>query len=209
MMTLITSCGRQDLLAQTVSSLYINQSQPIDIVIHEDRPGLEEKEMALAGARIIHTNGLGQHGSIERFLKAVDGLKYYLHCEDDWKFTNRYDWIRVSKKIMDEDQRVIKVLARDGSPHPCDHGFAIRYGDLPHEFIRYGYLQPWDGDDGIKWGGFSWNPGVTRFDLLKKFLPFPKLEQELAQNINNAGYKVVELAVPIYQHIGDGRSTHD
>lgn len=182
MNALITSCGRFDLLNRTLITLYENQKTPFFLTINED--GLTKS---------------GQHNSIEKFLNTVDG-KYYLHCECDWLFENSYDWISESVRIMEADPTIIKVLCRNGSPHPCAHDKVSASG------IAYGILEPWH-NDGITWMGFSWNPGVTRLDLLKQFIPFGKREQDLAEQIHAAGYKIAELSIPIYTHIGDGRST--
>jgi hypothetical protein len=123
--------------------------------------------------------------------------KYVLFCEDDWIFENNYDWIGKSVEILESNQSIMKVLARDGSPHPCkitENGF--------------GYIGIWVGPDEVVWCGFSWNPGVTRAQDLKNFIPFPKWEQELAKLIYFTGYQMVELEQKVYKHIGDGRSTH-
>lgn len=209
MTCLITSCGRIDLLKQTIASLLIGQQEPIKIVVHEDSNDNETLEYtkSLDSNEIMcmWTRGIGQHKSIEHFLKTFTG-KYYLHCEDDFEFKNSYNWIDASMRIMQEDPMVIKVLVRKDSPHPCIHDHYIR--TEVDQYLKFGYLSPWTGSDGIKWSGFSFNPGVTRADLLKQFMSFPKWEQELAERIYKAGYKVVELTPPVYSHIGDGRSTH-
>jgi hypothetical protein len=179
MEALITSCGRYDLLFKTLESFHKNQSQNVFINIHED--GLSK---------------IGQHDSIEKYLNRF-GEKYYLHCEEDWMFVNSYDWIKKSIEIMEADNSIIKVLCRGGSPHPCTH-----------DQDGFGFVNTWTGEDGILWHGFSWNPGVTRADLLKQFIPFAKTEQEVAEQIYKAGYKVVELEKYICTHIGEGRSTH-
>ncbi len=211
MFALLTSCNRPDLLERTVKSFYKNQIQKVRLWIHED--GDQEnvhsffnkiKEITDVNGMvtILETEKVGQHKSIEMFL---DGLseKYYIHLEDDWEFNNKYDWISESIKIMNSDPKVIKVLCRDGSPHPCDH----RY-NIPGSDVDFGYIEPWrDNWEGHLWHGFSFNPGVTRMDLLKKFVPFPSSEQELAKKIYDAGYKTVELSKGVYKHIGDGRST--
>jgi hypothetical protein len=180
MLALLTSCGRFDLLKTTLESLHKEQKNNFFLNIHED--GLSK---------------IGQHGSIEKFILS-NNEKYYLHLEEDWEFNNHYDWISESIRIMDQDTSIIKVLCRHESPHPCDHDIKKGYGEL----------KPWTGTDGITWHGFSWNPGVTRMDLLKTFIPFPAWEQDIAKNIYDTGYKVVELIKPVYKHIGDGRSTH-
>lgn len=200
MKTLITSCNRRDLLEQTIESLFKNQKVELNITLHEDHPNM----ISLAGSGIILTGGIGQHASIEKYLNGITD-KYYLHCEDDWLFKNHYDWITESKCIMEEDDLVIKVMARNNSPHPCK--FNIGLVDENRDLISYGEIHPWTGDDGICWHGFSWNPGITRADILKRFMPFPKFEQELAERIFKAGYKVAALANPVYTHIGEGRST--
>lgn len=161
----------------------------------------------------IHEDGLskiGQHKSIEYFM-ADHNEKYYAHCEEDWIFENSYDWITESLKIMESDPTIIKVLARFDSPHPVEYDKILEYTTENNmiNIINYGILKPWKGNDGILWHGFSWNPGVTRLDLLKEFTPFPKWEQELAEQIHDKGYKVAVLSKPIYKHIGENRSTHE
>ena len=212
MIALLTSCGRFDLLEKTIESLFINQHYILDyhkeirLYINEDSLNSDDKisdfiekgpmQVWHGNYKFIRTNGIGQHASIEEFIKNRSE-KYCLFLEDDWLFDNSYDWVGESIKIMERDHSIIKVLARADSPHPCIH-----------DKEGYGILQPWE-NNGITWNGYSWNPGVTRLDLLKQFLPFPKWEQDLATEIHNAGYKVAELEKGIYKHIGDGRSTHE
>jgi len=205
MKALLTSCNRYDLLTQTLDSLLYKQREKLDIIVNEDSTNPEYSQSKLGSTyncTVIHTNGLGQHGSIEAFLKNTN-FKYYLHLEDDWSMDNKYNWIQASLEIMRRDPKVIKVLCRDGSPHPCTHNLDLGNG------ITYGYLEPWTSEDGTLWSGFSWNPGVTDASILRRMIPFPKYEQQLAERIWKFGYKVVEMAPPIYKHIGDGRSTHN
>lgn len=222
MLTLLTSCGRSDLLHTTIISLLEGQRSDLPyIIVHEDADGelrhsSEMHTMNDAKTRITmhRTCGIGQHASIDQFLKYTPEDKYYLHCEDDWKFDNSYNWIKYSMNIMEADPTVIKVLARKGSPHPCIHSESIGqvFNTSTSLFIpdlKYGYIEPWTNpEDNKTWHGFSWNPGVTRLDLLKKFSPLLSFEQDVAKKIYEAGYKVVELSVPVYEHIGEGRSTH-
>lgn len=209
MKALLTSCGRPDLLEQTLFSLgYAQRFKDLRIIVHEDHPTIN-LEQGYYGCEFIQTNSIGQHGSIEKFLTEQPSEKYYLHLEDDWKFFNNYDWIKASIDLMEKDPTIIKVLARYESPHPCNHDHKFLSNQGKTESEKFGYIHPWTGNDNITWHGFSWNPGVTRMDLLKQFLPLPKWEQDLAKNIHDAGYRVVELKRSVYKHIGDGRSTHD
>lgn len=210
MLALLTSCNRPDLLQRTINSLYMNQLYSnIQLIINEDGGEIFLKNLFKKDITVYFTKQEGQHKSIEKFLSSHgshystmrDAHQYYLHLEDDWEFNNSYDWIQASINIMEHDSMVIKVLCRENSPHPCQHDYRI--GD-----ISYGYLKPWTSNDSIQWHGFSYNPGVTRLDLIQRFLPIDRNESELAKRIYDAGFKVVELGVPIYKHIGDGRSTH-
>jgi len=200
--TLITSCGRFDLLNATIGSLLKDQKEELFLQINEDGPynGFRA-EPPITNYLINPTRGIGQHASIEHFVK-TNSCKYYLHCEDDFLFDNYYNWIRVSIDIMEANPQIIKVLARKDSQHPCIH-------DQELNGHKYGFLQPDWHHVGITWQGFSWNPGVTRMDLLKMFMPFRRWEQDVAEDIAWAGFKVVELENKVYSHIGEGRSTHD
>jgi GT2 family glycosyltransferase len=207
MKALLTSFNRPDLLMQTLNSLLQDQPYPLGIQVYEDSPTIDyspeslQDAFGIACVSVKKTGGIGQHQSITRFLEQNEG-KHYLHLEDDWEFNNTYDWITASLSLMDQDESVIKVLARADSPHPCVHNYSLQ-SDRTRMF---GYLDPWL-NDGILWHGFSWNAGVTRMDYLKRFMPFPKFEQDLAERIWKAGYKVAELKDKVYTHIGGGRST--
>lgn len=210
MIALLTSCGRHDLLQRTIDSLDDLMGEKLRIIIHEDPPldpykkysGHFPKSKKHQLEIYAAYNKLGQHKSIQYMLDLphVRTEKYVLMLEDDWHFDNSYNWICRSIEIMEHDPKIIKVLARKDSPHPCVHSEF-------HNGTPYGLLAPWMGADNILWHGFSWNPGVTRVDALREFLPFPKWEQELAGTIYKAGYKVAEIP-GVYEHIGDGRSTH-
>ena len=206
MLTLITSCGREDLLEKTLESL----PKLFPIFIHEDKK--QEKAFCKPLYSIYQpyetpTWGIGQHKSIEKFLNEKTG-KFYFHCEDDWIFENTYDWIQESVRIMEADPMIIKVLCRIDSPHtPKEYPYSVVSND-GFRGVSYGYINPWTSTDGILWHGFSWNPGVTRLDLLKQFVPFRKWEQEVAEDIYNVGYRVAMLEKGVCRHIGENRSTH-
>lgn len=206
MIALLTSCGRPDLLNITIKSLMENsdiRKELHAVIIHED---LIEANTGIINipnnVMLVDSGGVGQHKSIEEFIKHFGGnAKYYLHLEDDWEFESTYNWIRASIEIMEHDSSIIKVLASKDTLHPCTH-------DLELNGNKYGILSPWENKR-ILWHGFSWNPGVTRMDLLKQFVPFPQWEQEVAAAIAQKGYKVAELQNKVYRHTGYERSTHD
>lgn len=185
---------------------------------------------------LVLLGGIGQHKSIEKFLSEYGG-EYYLHVEDDWEFENDRDWIKESVEILETDEGVIKVLCRKDSPHPCEYNYCVgnsmlrtwaengkenpvlskkvvtiavkKSDDRGHWTCdNFGYLYPWE-NNGITWSGFSWNPGVTRVEGLRYFMPFQKFEQEVAEDIYKGGLSVVALEQGVCAHIGEGRSTHE
>lgn len=223
MIALITSCGRPDLLDRTIKSLKKNQQFEIKILINEDAVDVEKSRECLNVAEkneclVIVTPGIGQHSAIESFLSPKLDSKYYLHLEDDWLFDNSYDWIQASIDIMENNPKIIKVLCREDYIHPveCFENLIVSInavGIPPRTKQKngpmYGFLQPWaDPWHNTLWHGFSWNPGVTRLDLLKEFIPFSKWEQDVSKDVYEAGYRTVILEKGVCKHIGDGRSTH-
>lgn len=206
MIALLTSCGRPDLLNITIESLLANKEireMIRAIIVHEDMIEATAGMINIPNnVMIVDSRGVGQHKSIEGFIRNFGTTsKYYLHLEDDWQFDNKYNWIKASVDIMESDDTIIKVLASKDTPHPCIH-------DLQLNGYEYGILKAWENNR-IVWNGFSWNPGVTRLDYLKQFVPFRQWEQELAGDIAHKGFRVAELKDKIYTHIGDGRSTHE
>lgn len=212
MKTLITSNKRHDLLQETLDSFWDNQYfDRIRIKLHEDEFFDEDGSLLLKNIcyqvdDVSFTEKIGQHKSIEKFIDEAPDNKYYLHLENDWHFTNTYNWIQASIDIMEADPKVIKVLARKDSPHlKMDFFGTVNVGGF--KCVNIHELRPWE-NNGINWKGFSWNPGVTRLDLLRQFAPFGKHEQDVADAVHTAGYKVVALEQGVYTHIGEGRSTH-
>jgi hypothetical protein len=194
MLALLTSCSRYDLLKQTVDSLFENQTHNLSLLINEDSTGTINEERAV----IKYSKGIGQHLAIESVIKHFDD-KYYLHLEDDWFFTNTYNWIAKSLEILKNNPHIIKVICRKDYEHPCKFNAD-----------GWGILEPWnDPWKGHEWFGFGWNPGITKLDILKQFTPFPKTEQEISKQIYMAGYRTALLEHGVCIHIGGERSTHE
>ena len=188
----VTSCGRYDLLAQTLESLYaiIPPHTFNEVIIAEDW----ERE--------------GQAKNIDRAYARVK-TEYIFHCECDWSFylperTWRPGFIAWSQMILAAHPEVLQVWLR---AHNDTNGHPIIEGE------DYPYLDPdWSGG----WSGFSWNPGLRRtedWERIGGYMKYwqgtdNKTEQYLSHLYANLGFVAAILPEPsgYVRHIGWGRS---
>lgn len=202
----ITSCGRHDLLEETLVSFYTHVSVlPEQTLIYEDGPSTRPQWVP---REVVWIQGGIRRGQIH----AVDELYRHVktdlifHCEDDWKFMLGGRWIEDSKWILEFDPEIIYVSLRGQMwNHPL-----TRAKDGPY-FIAQ---ENWRGG----WGGFAFNPGLRRrsdwerigsYGAHVKHGPYAKHEQELSIMYGKMGYKIADLGLPIIRHLGEGRSVLD
>jgi hypothetical protein len=131
----------------------------------------------------------GQIKSISHYFENAHG-KYYLHLEDDWFFNPRtvQHFIKDSIEIMEQDPNIIKVLSRAEFKMNTEVKNGIEY---ICETELYGKV----------WHGFSWNPGVSRLDLLKA-RNLDQHEHDINLDVHGLGYRVAYLPYNVYTHIG-------
>ena len=133
----LTSCGRYDLLSQTLESFYKFNTYSIkEVIIVED------------------WNREGQIKSIDKAYARVK-TPYIFACEDDWCFY-KSGFIEKSLEILEKYPKILQVWLRE---HNDTNGHPIV--KLP-QFDVETMLNPWGN-----WGGFSWNPGLRRLDDYK------------------------------------------
>ena len=107
----ITSCGRFDLLEETLDSFFEYYTYPIKkIIITEDSTEGKKLERLISKYNdknnnfklIVNETRLGQLKSIDKAYSEVD-TEYIFHCEDDWKFLKK-GFIEKSMELMEEDE---------------------------------------------------------------------------------------------------------
>jgi GT2 family glycosyltransferase len=86
----VTSCGRFDLLRETLASLFKHLERPARRVLVIEDSGDESVRAALADLWppvevIVNNPQLGQMKSLDKVYALVD-TPYVFHCEDDWEF---------------------------------------------------------------------------------------------------------------------------
>jgi len=208
----ITSCGRVNLLRETIDSFITFNTYNIAEIILIDDSGdpkvhSEIKKLYPNFILIFNDKRIGQIKSIDKAYSYVK-TPYIFHLEDDWKFYRR-SFIEDSLKILQSDKQIITVWLRelnDTNKHP--------YHEKLHTISNVNYHEieiNWNGG----WSGFTFNPGLRRFSDYKLVYPYEKYipenkqhikyytpELELSMYYNKLGYKAV-IATPGYvKHIG-------
>jgi hypothetical protein len=188
----LTSCGRFDLLARTLSSLYTHV--PAD-----------------AFAEVIIAEDWDREGQVRNIDRAYARVKtpYIFHAECDWEFY-RSGFVEQSLDILEQNPTILQVWLRahnDTNGHPLLYENSIGYRTSP-------ILDPlWSAG----WGGFSWNPGLRRkldWEQIGGYMRHwqgsdNRTEAHLSQFYSNRGRVAAIIPEPsgYVRHIGEGRST--
>src|SRR5690348_5717892 len=205
----VTSCDRHDLLRATLDSFFaVTDVQPQQIVIYEDSGEsmpefLKDWEYRRRQPLMWISDGerKGQAYACARLIREIRH-DWVFWLEDDWLFQRgAAGFMRESKKILESHPEIIKVSLRgDTGWHPLE-----RSGELA---IAKPY---WHG----VWGGWAWNPGLSRAEDVRALLPrlVPEIgesglkhEEALSKGLLDDGRRIADLGRPIVTHIGGGRS---
>lgn len=209
----LTSCGRPDLLRQTLDSFLAHNTHPIArYVLIEDsgdqtmRDFLEQHYGDLLDRIIFNEPRLGQIKSIDRAYAEVD-TPYIFHCEDDFEFL-RSGFIEESLSVLRHDPAAITVWLRhlwDCKRHKI--GPRIQY---TVDGVMYRHVLP-KVSHGETWHGFTFNPGLRRTVDYQRVAPFQDIGHELEINYayHELGYHGVVLEEGATAHAGHGRHVSD
>jgi hypothetical protein len=158
----LTSCGRQDLLLQTLNNFFVYNTFPIAcLLLVEDGPTTLDvvrkypfpcdHQLLCTGERV------GQIAAIDYAYSRVR-TEYIFHLEDDWEFYAP-GFIERSLKLLRALPRCLQVYIRalkDTNGHPVQWR-TRRNSGVVWRRMRYGYKA-----FGGEWNGFSFNPGLRR-----------------------------------------------
>jgi len=210
----ITSCGRFDLLKETLISFFKFNTYPIEeCIIIEDSGTVSTldflKEFIPVPVKfIINPINLGQMKSIDLAYAEVK-TNYIFHCEDDWEFF-KSGFIEESFKILEVDPTVFTVWLR---AHNDTNKSPIEPTLYTTETVSYYYI------GSVKhWHGFTLNPGLRKTEDCMKFHPITELtplvkkrhglilahELDLSEYYYRAGYRGAITSDPAgyVRHIG-------
>jgi hypothetical protein len=171
----VTSCGRYDLLAQTLESFYKFNTYPIkEVIVTED------------------WNQESQVKSLDRAYARVK-TPYIFACEDDWQFY-KSGFIEESLEILEKYPKILQVWLRehnDTNGHPI---VKLPQFDCETMKINWGF-----------WSGFSWNPGLRRLsDYQAIGSSYSKFGQEhlVSKAYADMGYHAAITPFGYVRHIG-------
>ena len=173
----LTSCGRMDLLQQTVDSFIKFNKYPIkewliiedscDPKIWEELKLINETKWDSRFKLILNEENLGMFGSIDKLYQNVN-TEYIFHSEDDWEFY-RGGFIEDSIKILETQPKVIQAWIRPKSDKILNdiekRIFTLPGGVSVRRVIPKSYqVNRKDAEPlrVIDYQGFSSNPGLKR-----------------------------------------------
>ena len=166
----ITSCGRFELLKNTLNSFFKFNTYPIKKIIITEDSGSDDvyssipEEYTSYFSIIVNKPKLGQIRSIDKAYSLVD-TDYIFHCEDDWDFY-REGFIEDSLSVLESNKDAYQVwlrsyyydVQRDYPFHTLGDKFKTSDNTTYYRLLS----------SNEKWQGFSFNPGLRRkSDYLK------------------------------------------
>lgn len=157
----LTSCGRHDLLCETLESFFRFNTTPLsNLIVMEDGPDIPRDVRVRFSDRNIEWastgRNVGQIAAIDYAYSRV-ATPYIFHLEDDWQFY-RPGFIEKSLSILESNPKCIQVWVRslaDTQGHPVE---PYVYRDRGVEWRRMALEYHCQG----VWHGFAFNPGLRR-----------------------------------------------
>lgn len=206
----LTSCGRFDLLEQTLGSLLPRLDGPLaEVLVAEDSGDKRVFDVVQQFIGkfpeievIVNDPPLGQVKSIDKMYSRIK-TEWIFHCEDDWEFFAD-GFIEKSFLILDEFDQYSMVSLRDREKFGADQFFPGPHSVSGVEFFAI------DPSARPIWAGLSFNPGLRRMQDYKVVGPYADLavialERHVSYCYQELGYSIVHLAEPAVRHIGAGR----
>ena len=158
----LTSCGRFDLLAETMLTFLEHNSAPIDrYVVVEDSGDARVRDvlggLPVAIDFVVNDPPQGQMASVDRAYATVS-TPWIFHCEDDWRFF-RGGFVEESRAVLEERRDVSVIVPRRLGQNPTHD--AIVATAPPERVAGFAVRIPRPGAHPV-WGGYSFNPGLRR-----------------------------------------------
>ena len=204
--TVLTSCGRWDLLSETIGS-FLDHHEPGRFLVAEDSGDADfAGRIATTFPMIevlLNDPRLGQHRSIDRAYGMVE-TPFILHLEDDWRCDGPMH-VEQAAALLGERSELSGVCFRRFRELKLTHRmFARRF---THDGIDYADMRSAHRD----WYGYSFNPSLVRRESWGAHGPLAKYANErvFSRHMKDQGLSVAFQLPGVASHIGSGRSVFD
>jgi hypothetical protein len=202
----ITSCGRLDLLAETLRTfrqwhpggrLLISEDSADDAVIATVRASYPE-------ARVLTSTGrTGIMASIDRLYLEVE-TPHILHLEDDWAFDGPIQW-DAALSMLNTRPEIANVCVR--AIDEIKEKYRLRSNVVEHAGQSFRIMKP---DAHPEYFAWSPNPGLITKALYDRFKPFARVQPDQMSGVmKKAGLTQAFLLPGVARHIGYGRNVVD
>jgi len=200
----LTSCGRFDLLEETLSSFFEHNTAPIARYLLIEDSGLNAVREVAARFPfpievIVNRPSLGQIASIDKAYATVT-TPYVFHCEDDWRFF-RPGFVEDSLTLLQLDPSIAVVNIRRLDPKKT---LSRRVPLVTIGGVAHRKPEPWLD---LAWNGYTFNPGLRRmldYRMLGSFNRWGD-ESDASLFFKRKGMVVAYLAAPACETTGAKR----
>jgi hypothetical protein len=202
----LTSCGRWDLLVQSIDT-FLAHNQPQRFIVVEDSGDAAFAERLRARYPaievVLNTPRLGQHGSIDRAYGMVT-TPWIVHLEDDWYFTGPLQ-LAAARRLLDSDPTVIAVCFSVFRRLKLRH--RVWSGTYVHDGKRYADMRRAHRES----YGFSYYPTLIRRRTWEEHGPYARFpnERAISKYMKAKGLGIVHELPGVGIHVGRGKSVFD
>jgi hypothetical protein len=202
----LTSCGRWDLLTQSIDT-FLAHHRPDRFLLIEDSANEDFarliRERYPAIEVVLNNPRLGQHAAIDKAYGMVT-TPMILHLEDDWLFTGPMD-VNDALAVLAGDERIVSVcfsvFARSKFRHRI-FGKRFKHGDRSYARMEHAHRD---------WYGYSFYPTLLRRKTWEDHGPFARFanERAISRYMKDRGLGLVYQLPGVGLHVGSGRSVFD
>ena len=202
----ITSCGRLDLLAETMERFRAHHPGGRYIISEDstDAAVIAAVGEAYPDAKVLSgPDRLGIMGSIDRLYSQVR-TSYIFHLEDDWAFAGSVDWAAAIAMLEDRPD-VANVCVRDITE--IKEKYRIRSDSVSLGGSRFLVMRTDSHPEFFAW---SPNPGLVSLATYRRFAPFARVQPDQMSGVmKKEGLRQAFLLPGVAKHIGHGRNVVD
>ena len=202
----ITSCGRLDLLAETLASFRKFNGGGRFLISEDSTDGqvIAKVKAAYPDMQILSGDQrLGIMGSIDRLYSRVT-TPFIFHLEDDWVFDGTIDW-SAAIAMLEERDEVANVCVR--AIEEIKEKYRYRSDVVSLAGQQFRIMQTSSHAEFFAW---SPNPGLIARSTYQHYAPFARVQPDQMSGVmKRDGLRQAFLLPGVARHIGQGRNVVD